>query len=102
MLFRSYLFDFERGFFSYFDGARPAFVEGLRYGLMGLWTAGFVFFVRRRKDADASFWLAAVLGIFLSRFMLPPNYFRLRYDAATNWAAGLILAVGAHALMTII
>lgn len=92
-----YLFDFERGFFSYFDGARPAFVEGLRYGLMGLWTAGFVFFVRRRKDADASFWLAAVLGIFLSRFMLPTNYFRLRYDAATNWAAGLILAVGAQA-----
>lgn len=91
-----YLFDPERGFFSYFDGARPAFVEGFRYGLMALWTAGLALLVRRRKDVDASFWLAAVFGIFISRFILPPNYFRLRYDAATNWVAGFILAVGAQ------
>lgn len=99
MVWSMLLFDFERGFFSYFDGARREAVEAGRYLIMLFWGIGAAGFWRRRKEAESSFWLAAIFGVFLSRFILPPIVYKMRYDAATIVFSGFVLAFGVRSFM---
>lgn len=92
------LFDFERGFFSFFEGSRREIVEALRYAWMALWCIGAWCAAVRRKTAAGSLAAAVVLGVFLSRFILSPMVYRMRYDAATIPFDGAILAAGFYFL----
>lgn len=99
MVWSMLLFDFERGFFSYFDGTRREVVEIGRYLSLLFWGIGAAGFWRRRKEAASSFWLAAIFGVFLSRFILPPIVYKMRYDAATIVFSGFVLAFGVRSFM---
>lgn len=98
MVWSMLLLDFERGFFSYFDGARREMIEIVRTVMMLFWTVGMAGLWLRRRDPAASFWLAASFGVFLSRFILPPIVYKMRYDAATIACDGFMLALGAQFL----
>lgn len=99
MVWSLLLFDFERGFFSYFDGARREAVEAVRYLCLLFLAIGAAVFWRKRKDAASSFWVAVLIGLFLSRFILPPIVYKMRYDAATIMLTGFVLAVGVQSVM---
>ncbi len=79
------------GAFSYVRG-NPARLQNLfRYGLMVLWTAGFIFIITKRKEHRYSFLLAAVIGIILSECAAVPfstNYLRLY--AASMWVPAVL------------
>ncbi len=93
-----FLFDVERGFYSFFEGSRLGIVDALRYAWMALWCVGAGVIVKRRRCLDGSLGIALILGMFFSRFLFSPMVYRMRYDAATIPFDGAVLAVGVYFL----
>lgn len=95
--------DSERGAFSYFDGGNPLLVQGVQYGIMLLWAAGFLALVKRRLDPFSAFLLVMIAGIFLFQFVAPAyNYYRMRFDAPTNWVSGLVAGIGLRSVFALL
>lgn len=79
------------GAFSYVRGNPARFQTLFRYGLMLLWSAGFLFVIIKRKEHRYSFLLAAAIGIILSECAAVPfstNYLRLY--AASMWVPAVL------------
>lgn len=94
------LIDPERGAFSYFEGGNARLVPVIQYGLMALWVLGFMTIFANRNELFNSFLLAMTAGIFIFHFVAPAyNYYRLRFDAPTNWVSGLVTGIGLRTLI---
>lgn len=95
--------DSERGAFSFFDGGNPLLVRGVQYGIMLLWGIGFLTLMKRRSEPFSAFLLAMIAGVFLFQFVAPAyNFYRMRFDAPTNWVSGLVAGIGLHSVFALL